>query len=207
MIKVFDVSGWQSDDKGNSVVDWQGMIDEGFTGVIIKIGESTSFESDFIDHVNKAVQYGLKYGVYTFSRSTSVDGAIKEAEAVDSWIKEYLNGQNPELGIWFDMEPDSSMINCSDSVTARCSAFISKLNEIGYNYVGLYSGWKYLSKESAEHQIDIDELADYVPYWVAQYNSHNDLADEYPNANIVMWQYTDKYSDNLPYDAEEYYTL
>ena len=206
MIKVVDVSGWQSDNDGNSLVDWQGLVDEGITGVIIKIGQSTTFSNDFIDHVNKAVQYGLKYGVYTFSKATSTDEAVQEAKSVDSWIKEYLNGQNPELGIWFDAE-DESMTNGSDSVTAICSAFISKLNEIGYNYVGIYSGWKWLSKESAEHQIDIDELADYVPYWVAQYNSHNDLADEYPNANIVMWQYTDKYSDDLPYDAEEYYTL
>ena len=79
MVKVVDVSGWQSDNDGNSLVDWQGLVDEGITGVIIKIGQSTTFSNDFIDHVNKAVQYGLKYGVYTFSKATNADEAVQEA--------------------------------------------------------------------------------------------------------------------------------
>jgi hypothetical protein len=85
-------------------------------------------------------------------------------------------------------------------VTAICSAFISKLNSLDYTYVGIYSGWKWLSDESAEQQIHMDQLADYVPYWVAQYNSVNNLKLEQPKKNIVLWQFTDRYSDDLPYD-------
>ena len=90
-------------------------------------------------------------------------------------------------------------------VTAACSAFISALNGKGYEYVGIYSGWKWLSDESSEQQIHMDQLADYVPYWVAQYNRVCDLKTEQPNKIIRIWQYTDHYSNELPYDANEYF--
>lgn len=54
------------------------------------------------------------------------------------------------------------------------------------------------------HYIDVDALPDYVPLWVAQYNSHDDLSGEYPG-RVRIWQYSDHFSDELPYDADEYY--
>lgn len=59
--------------------------------------------------------------------------------------------------------------------------------------------------ESGAHYIDVDRLPDYVPVWSAQYNSHDDLSDEYPG-RVRIWQYSDHFSDDLPYDADEYYT-
>ena len=83
------------------------------------------------------------------------------------------------------------------------NTFLNAMTDYGYTYIGIYASWNWLSAEGA-HLIDIDSLPSYVPYWVAQYNSHNDLADEYPNAAIRVWQYTDHYSDQFPYDANVY---
>lgn len=201
-MKIIDVSAWQADNDGNSTVDWQGIIEEGFEGVIIKLGENGVLDESFVSQVNKAVEYGLDYGVYVFSHAASVEEAKVEADWTDEQIKTYLNGKCPTLGIWFDAE-HSDMT--TGDVTAACSAFISTLNGKGYQYVGIYSGWKWLSDESSEQQIHMDQLADYVPYWVAQYNRVCDLKTEQPNKIIRIWQYTDHYSDELPYDANEYF--
>ena len=201
-MKVIDVSSWQADDDGNSTVDWQALVDEGIEGVIIKLGENGKLDDAFTSHANKAAEYGIKTGVYVYSHASSVEEAKAEADWTDEQIQMYLNGVCPELGIWFDAE-DKDMIG--GDVTAVCSAFISTLNEKGYQYVGIYSGWKWLSDESGEQQIHMDQLADYVPYWVAQYNSICDLKDEQPGKLIRMWQYTDHYSDSLPYEGNEYF--
>lgn len=191
-MKVIDISAWQEN------VDWNAVVNEGIEGVIIKLGESGRLDEKFIEHVNNAVANGLKYGVYFYSNAQSANEAQQEATWVDEQIKTYLNGINPEFGIWFDAEDKKMQYG---DVTAACSAFISYLNGQGYNYVGIYSSYNWL----ANAIIDTNQLADYVPYWVAQYNYRNDLILEKPNLNIKIWQYTDHYSDELPYDGNIYY--
>lgn len=192
-MKLIDISAWQEN------VDWNAVVNEGIEGVIIKLGESGRLDEMFIDHVNNAVANGLKYGIYFYSNAQSANEAREEAAWVDEQIRTYLDGKTPELGIWYDAE-DKKML--SGDVTAVCSAFVNYLNaQGGYNYVGIYSSYNWL----ANRIIDTDQLADYVPYWVAQYNYRNDLILEKPNLNIKIWQYTDHYSDDLPYDANIYY--
>ena len=72
-MKIVDVSGWQADREGNSLVDWQGLVDAGIKGVIIKLGENLLLEESFISHVNKAVEYGLDFGVYYYSHAATVE--------------------------------------------------------------------------------------------------------------------------------------
>lgn len=193
-MKVIDLSAWQRN------VDWQAIVNEGIEGVILKLGERDWLDDMFIDHVNAAVVYGLKFGIYYYAHAASIDEAKQEAAWVDNQIKTYLNGQNPTLGIWYDAE-DRSMT--AGDVTATCSAFVSTLNSIGYNYVGIYSSYNWLTNGI----IDVNQLADYVPYWVAQYNYQNDFKSEYPNKLVRIWQYTDCYSGDLPYDGNIYYEV
>ena len=88
-------------------------------------------------------------------------------------------------------------------VTETCMAFLNRLTDYGHQYQGIYASWNWLSKDGA-HYIDVDALPDYVPIWSAQYNSHDDLSDEYPR-RVRIWQYSDHFSNELPYDADEYY--
>ena len=195
-MKVVDISAWQKD------IDWQGLKDSGVEGVILKIGEEDNLDEMFVKHVNHAVEYGLKYGVYYYARACNYEEAVEEADIVAGWLTEYLRGETPELGIWYDAESGKMLLNGSD-ITDVCMAFLNRLTDYGHQYNGIYSSWNWLSKEGAHH-IHIDDLPDYVPIWTAQYNSHDDLKDEYPD-RVRMWQYTDKlYGMNL--DGDVYYT-
>lgn len=195
-MKVVDISAWQEN------VNWQGLIDAGIEGVIIKLGERDTLDSMFVEHVNHAVEYGLKYGVYYYAHACTHDEAVREADTVATWLKEYLRGETPELGIWYDAE--STRMTTGD-VTEVCMAFLNRLTDYGHQYEGIYAAWNWLSKDGA-HYIDVDALPDYVPLWSAQYNSHDDLSDEYPR-RVRIWQYSDHFSNELPYDADIYYDV
>ncbi len=191
-MKVIDISAWQEN------IDWEAVKAEGIEGVILKLGEYTRLDAMFIAHVNNAVKYGLKYGVYYYAHAATIGEARAEAIWVDEQIKTYLNGKNPELGIWYDAE-DKDMQ--SGDVTASCSAFVSYLNGQGYTYVGIYSSYNWL----ANGIIAVNELANYVPYWVAQYYRENSFKLENPDKIVRIWQHTDHLSDELPYDGNIYY--
>ena len=156
----------------------------------------------FVEHVNHAVEYGLKYGVYYYAHACTHDEAVREADTVAAWLTEYLRGETPELGIWYDAE--STHMTTGD-VTEVCMAFLNRLTDYGHQYEGIYAAWNWLSKDGA-HYIDVDALPDYVPLWSAQYNSHDDLNDEYPG-RVRIWQYSDHFSNELPYDADIYYDV
>lgn len=196
-MKLIDISAWQE------YIDWNALQAEGFEGVIIKLGEYDDLDEMFITHVNNAVKYGFKYGVYFYSHASNEHEAVWEAQTVDEWLKEYLRGETPELGIWYDCE-DKDMTFENINVASIAMSFVNYLNQIGYVYVGIYSSWNWFSEEGA-NICSIQYLPDYVPIWSAQYSSRNDLKLEYPEKNIVCWQYTDHYSDEFPYDANIYY--
>ena len=202
MMKVIDISAWQED------VDWQALVDAGIEGVILKIGERSSLDAMFVEHVNRAVEYGLQYGVYYFAHACTYDEAVREADQVADWLKEYLRGETPPLGIWYDAESERML---SGDVTACCMAFLNRLTDYGHQYNGIYSGWDWFSAEGAHH-IHIEELPDYVPLWVANYGNGNTfetaskdyLKEEYPDRIIRMHQFTDNLA-GFGFDASIYY--
>lgn len=187
-MKGIDISAWQEN------VDWQAVVDFGVEFVIIKIGESYQLDSMFIDHINSAVAHGLKVGVYYYSHAINDTQAEFEAGWVGAQIQEYLNGNQPEMGIWYDME-DSSIVDFEADITVLCSTFIERMQSFGYTYVGVYSSYNWL----VNGNIDTDQLN--VPYWCAQYNYQCDF--EHPSLKI--WQYTDALNINGQlFDGNEY---
>ena len=195
MMKVIDISAWQEN------IDWKVVKDIGIGGVIIKIGEKTHLDDMFITHVNNAVTYNLPYGIYYYAHASTIDEAIAEANWVDKQIKTYLNGKNPELGIWYDAE-DESMLKNNINIAYMIGNFINRLNELDYNYVGLYSSYNWLT-----NIIDLNLLADYIPIWTAQYEYHeNSFAIENPNRICRLWQYTDSEQiGDMQLDCNIYY--
>lgn len=146
--------------------------------------------------VNNAVAYNLPYGIYYYAHTAIID----KANWVDMQIKTYLNGQNPPLGIWYDAE-DKSMLKNNINVAYMIGNFINRLNELNYNYVGLYSSYNWLT-----NIIDLNLLADYIPIWSAQYYHENSFKLEYPNRICKIWPYTDhKQIDDMILDCNIYY--
>lgn len=193
-MKVIDISAWQES------IDWQAVKDAGVQGVIIKLGESIKLDNMFCEHINNAVANGLQYGVYYYSHAKSIDEARREAYQVDQWIKIYLRGENPPLGIWFDAE-DKDMLNGQQNVVYPIANFVHTLREAGYNYVGVYTSYNWLT-----NIIDLQPLPMDVPIWVAQYYPENSFKLEHPERICKIWQYTDREQiGSMQLDCNIYY--
>lgn len=192
-MNVIDLSDW------NENVDWSRFIDHGFGGVIVKISEGRTLSELFAKNIAGAAARGLPWGVYCFSRAQTTERAEEEAEVVIEALG-VLGYGAPDLGIWFDVEAPEVIGQDSDDVTAVCSAFISACNAAGYS-AGIYA-----SLSTLTDCINVNDLADYVPYWCAQYAEKCDFLDYYPDNRLAGWQYTDSYIiDGNTYDMSVWY--
>lgn len=194
MRHVIDVSDW------NEGIDWDSVVSAGIDGVIIKISEGRTLAGLYKTHLNNAIRYGLDWGVYCFSHAQTTHEAEMEASVVINELWELKQG-HPPLGIWFDMEAPEVISQLSDDITATASAFITYCNRYDFR-AGIYASYSTLT-----YNMHLDQLADYVPYWVAQYGSlNNDFLIENPDKNVVGWQKTEKYFiSNQNFDFSEWY--
>lgn len=174
MRNVIDVSGWQEG------LDYNEVKATGVEGLIAKISEGTNTEDTWWGHVLGAESIGIPWGVYCYSRATTPEEAKEEANQV-AYL---LSGKTPALGVWFDFE-EQGCVNYADP-TGICSAFVSFMNNCGY-YTGIY-----MPLWIARDVVDVNALADYVPYWIAQYDRRCEFHDYYPGKTLAGWQYTDK---------------
>jgi len=210
---IVDLSDWQEQ------VDWQGLLNKGYSGSIIKLGEKDYIADTLTEKIHQAIAYGFEVGVYYYSHAENQDDAVQEAEFVNDAILEKNIADDLTLGIWYDYEEYSAMIRAMNS-KIECSdvinSFVNRLLELGYKNVGVYSAYRYFAmytepndlSENGETVIPIDtEKLDGVPIWVAQYNYRDDLSLEYPDLNIRMWQFTDRISEELPYDGSVMYEV
>ena len=170
-MKGIDISAWQEN------IDWQAVKDAGVEFIIVKLGQNSILDEMFLDHVNKAVEYGLKYGVYYYSKATNTQEAINESVWVVDQLEEYFTTE-PAMGVWYDVE-DKCMEGAD--ITGICQAFIGHLVEAGYQNTGIYSSYNWLTSGNLDTAV-LD-----VPYWCAQYNYECNF--EHPKLKI--WQYTD----------------
>lgn len=188
MEKVIDVSYWQKD------IDYGLVKQAGVRGVIVKITEGQEIEETWWGHVAEAEKRGLKWGVYCYSHASAPEEAAEEANEV----LYLLGGKIPPMGVWFDFESPACLE--SDDPTAVCSAFLNAINAKGIP-CGIYA-----SLSTFEAYIDVEALADYVPYWVAQYNTKCDFPAEYPGKLLAGWQYSDSQSiGGVNVDFNEWY--
>lgn len=173
-MKVIDISDWQEG------IDLDEAYEDGMRGLIVKISEGCSLQDLYSTHIAKAKELGIPWGVYCLTHAPHEDRAAQEAQTV---IDELYELGEPELGIWYDVEPEHADSLDSDILTACCSAFVVRCNENGYS-AGIYGTYYTLS-----NQVQCYDLADYVPYWVADPSNQNDFAIENPSLRVVGWQY------------------
>lgn len=193
-MNVIDVSDW------NDHINWSHMIDEGVEGVIVKISEGRTLSELHGKHIAAASARGLSWGVYCYTHAQTTERAEEEAEVVIEALNALGCGA-PELGIWFDVEDPEVLALDKENLTAVCSAFISACNAKDYQ-AGIYASLYIL-----ETSIGVEDLADYVPYWCAQYGtSECGFRDSYPDNILAGWQWTDRYSiGGENYDMSEWY--
>jgi lysozyme len=185
MLKGIDVS------ENNGYVDWNAVKAAGMDFAIIRLGfGNRHLDTNFYENVNGALTAGLKIGVYYYSYALDEAAARSEARYMLYVLKDAgLTKDKIEMDLWFDMEDadgykSGNGMPTNQTITNMCSAFIVACNEAGYS-CGIYANLYWL-----ENKIYTDQLADYVPYWVAQWGRSCD----WPNA--TMWQFTDSYDIN-----------
>lgn len=190
---VTDLSDW------NDNINWSHMIGEGVEGVIVKISEGRTLSELHGKHIAGASARGLPWGVYCYTHAQTTARAEEEAAVVIEAL-DALGYGAPSLGIWIDVEAPETIGQDREDVTAICSAFISAFNAAGYS-AGIYA-----SLSTLTDCINVNDLADYVPYWCAQYAEKCDFLDYYPDNRLAGWQCTDSYIiDGNTYDLSVWY--
>lgn len=183
MNRVIDISDYQEG------IDFDLVVSEGITGVIIKFSEGLSETDCYYNFVSECVARDIPYGVYCYSHATTIERAEEEANFIIDMISAVVSDgyPAPQLGIWYDVE-DQAMLSLSRyDLTQVVTSFISTCNSKDY-MAGIYAGYYTL-----RDNIDIESLADYVPYWIADYDKYCGFYDFAPsNKRLVYWQFTDQ---------------
>lgn len=179
---VIDISDWQEN------LDFDEVVKAGVEGVIIKISEGLSYTNNLWHFVGACKNHNLPFGFYCYSHATTTYEAVDEANEV-AYLLDTLDIEagNPPLGIWYDVEADEMFEEGIDT-TAICSAFICALNALGFSKVGIYTS----SLKCTDYMVNSIRpklLADYVPYWIADYRGYNEFAQNYPDKQCSGWQY------------------
>lgn len=190
---VTDLSDW------NDHINWSHLIAAGVGGAIVKISEGRSLTQLHGKHIAGAEARGLPWGAYCYTHAQTTERAREEANRVIEALNALGYG-TPPLGIWFDVEAPEVIGQGRDDVTAICSAFISECNAAGYS-AGIYA-----SLSTITDCMNLDDLADYVPTWCAQYDDECNFHDYFPRRILAGWQYTDSFEiDGREYDLSEWY--
>lgn len=190
---VTDLSDW------NVHINWSHLIAAGVGGAIVKISEGRSLTQLHGKHIAGAEARGLPWGAYCYTHAQTTERAREEANRVIEALNALGYG-TPPLGIWFDVEAPEVVGQGRDDVTAICSAFISECNAAGYS-AGIYA-----SLSTITDCMNLDDLADYVPTWCAQYDDECNFYDYFPSRILAGWQYTDSFEiDGRKYDLSEWY--
>lgn len=177
MYKGIDVS------KHNGSLNWDVLKKNGVDFAIIRIGwgnDSTNQDDErALENMKACEKLNIPYGVYIYSY------ALTETE-VKSEVKHALrmvNGRNPELGVWFDMEDADNYkkkngLNPYENrevLTQFCKIFCDEIAKAGYK-TGIYANLDYCKNVL----LDISEYN----LWLAQWKVKN------PGKDCLMWQYS-----------------
>ena len=184
-----DISKWQDDNNTPRMVDFAKMRAEGIQFVIIRAGQGTVQDPDFVANYAAAKAAGLARGVYHFfdSRATPLAQALMTAAIIGT--------DYPEVGVWADLEENygGPYLGWRNWINYLAS-LKSKLPEVGIYTAPYY--WM------LNRPTDAESLAYFksFPLWIAHYNVSTPLVPS-PWTGWLFWQYTSS-GDGLRYGAE-----
>lgn len=169
----------------NGVVDWEKVKASDVEYAIIRAG----YGSDVLDqddeqavrNMQECERLNIPYGLYLYSYALN----LNEVKSEVAHVLRMVQGFNPTLGVWFDMEDadgykerhNFSPYSHRQEITDFCRHFCSKMKENGYN-TGIYANKNYW-----DNVLYTNQLTDY-PVWLAHWG-----IDE-PSMECLMWQYT-----------------
>lgn len=180
--RIIDVSS------NNGQLDWD-TIKSSIDGAIIRIGYGSDIESQddsqAIRNMQECERLGIPYGVYIYSYCLNIEEVRSEA----AHILRMIQGFNPVLGIWFDMEDaDGYKRNHGlvpeqngELLTDFCVEFMQIVKDAGYYKTGVYANYSYFT-----NILNDDRLMSFEGFnrWLAHWG-----IDE-PSMDCLLWQCT-----------------
>lgn len=180
--RIIDVSS------NNGQLDWD-TIKSSIDGVIIRIGYGSDIESQddsqAIRNMQECERLGIPYGVYIYSYCLNIEEVRSEA----AHILRMIQGFNPVLGVWFDMEDaDGYKRNHGlvpeqngELLTDFCIEFMQIVKDAGYYKTGVYANYSYFT-----NILNDDRLMSFEGFnrWLAHWG-----IDE-PSMDCLLWQCT-----------------
>ncbi len=179
--RIIDVSS------NNGQLDWD-TIKSSIDGVIIRIGYGSDIESQddsqAIRNMQECERLGIPYGVYIYSYCLNIEEVRSEA----AHILRMIQGFNPVLGVWFDMEDaDGYKRNHGlvpeqngELLTDFCIEFMQIVKDAGYT-TGVYANYSYFT-----NVLNDGKLMSFEGFnrWLAHWG-----IDE-PSMDCLLWQCT-----------------
>ena len=179
--RIIDVSS------NNGQLDWD-TIKSSIDGVIIRIGYGSDIESQddsqAIRNMQECERLGIPYGVYIYSYCLNIDEVRSEA----AHILRMIQGFNPVLGVWFDMEDaDEYKRNHGlvpeqngELLTDFCIEFMQIVKDAGYT-TGVYANYSYFT-----NVLNDGRLMSFKGFnrWLAHWGINE------PSMDCLLWQCT-----------------
>jgi hypothetical protein len=197
MSNVIDLSDFQGDSNNNPLIDF-GKSPIDLSGCIVKVSEGCSLQQMYPVFIQMAQQYNVPLGAYCYTHAQTTDRARQEAQVLIGALQSQGITSLP-LGVFIDIEAPEVLTMDKDDITACASAFINQCANMGFTNGGIYaSSGRLLSGYSGSRVgwIDISQLADYVPYWVAQYRGTFTWQQDNPGKICAGHQYTESFDFN-----------
>ena len=171
----FDIS------KHNGSIDFNKVKADGYDFVIIRAGYGKSTkDSRFDENIKKALNAGLKVGVYWFIYAKTSNDILANAKMAVATIGNWKD--KITMGVWADYEYDSDkyvgrMLSVQER-TAWVKAFCNYMIDKGYD-CGVYANPDYLDNK-------FGNLKSYS-LWLARYTTDESKVKDYKTA---IWQYS-----------------
>ena len=164
--------------EANGKINWnQIKKDKSIDFAIIKAGQGTKVDSNFIENYNGAKAAGIPIGVYWYAKATGKSKAKIEAQ----YCREILKGKKFEFSIYYVVEEQNIfdngaqediinnffvVLNHNESINYLCG-FISNSNRIRFNF-------------------DEEEIDDFQKW---AYNDNDDISSDV-NKGVNVWKYS-----------------
>lgn len=181
LVIVPDTSFYQDDNGTPQGINFIKMKEAGAEGVILRGGQNTWKDEDFLTNVKAAKEAGLPRGYYWFFDSRS--NPVRQAELWDSLIMNDL----PELGLWYDFEESYNGPYRGERYWKQFSLTMDALYPTTLR--GIYTAKWWWDRQVVEDPFFWSEC----PLWVAQYGvPAEDVVLPFPwrNKEALFWQFT-----------------
>lgn len=168
-------------------IDWEQVKKDGVEFAIIRLGYGMDLEKQddayAIYNMTECERLNIPYGVYMFSYATEVGGTKGVVSEIAHTLR-LLQGRNPSVGVFIDVEQDSyknaNPVPSGATVSSICLEFNKQLTVAGYK-TGTYTNTYFY-----DTMVTNDELDNYIK-WVAEYSDSCTYEKPY-----LMWQYSSK---------------